>query len=263
MAEKTIHPPKGEQQERGRSVISFPYFHLEKCIELAAAVMAIGGDSCELSQLAAHLGQSESGGGFRVKIIATRVFGLISYQRKTVELTPIGQRILDPEMQKAARVEAFLTVPLFNRMYEKLNGQMLPPDTAIEKQMQGLGVAPKQASRARQVFLRSAREAGFFDINPSRLTKPPIGTSQVESSQKVETHAKGPSLQRPGGPTTPKLSEHHPLIEALLAEMPPPGTEWELAHCAMWFESLRSCIGIIYSNYSELKGLEISVGRQN
>ena len=48
-------------------------------------------------------------------------------------------------------------------MYEQYQGYALPPPAAIERQMEQLGVPPKQKLRARQTFMKSAIYAGYID----------------------------------------------------------------------------------------------------
>ena len=43
------------------------------------------------------------GGGFRTRILSARSFGLIDNPRGQVALTPLGQRIVDPTQERAAR----------------------------------------------------------------------------------------------------------------------------------------------------------------
>jgi len=56
----------------------------------------------------------------------------------------------DSERGRAAKVAAFLNVELFRAMYEQYRGNVLPPPPAIERQVEQLGVSPKQKERARQ-----------------------------------------------------------------------------------------------------------------
>jgi hypothetical protein len=108
-----------------------------------------------------------------MRVITARVFGLLNYERGTVTLTELGLRSVDTKFARTARVESFLAVPLFKAVFEKLKGAVLPPMAAIERTMEQLGVAPKQKTKARQVFMRSAKQAGFFQLDPERLTVPP------------------------------------------------------------------------------------------
>ena len=250
-----------EHETRGRSTIAFPYLHLHGCLEIADGVRTLGVDACEWDQLAAHTGNSGKSGTFRQKMLAARVFGLLSYKSAEVKLTHAGQRALDQETAKAGRVEAFLSVPLFREMYEKLKGRDMPPPTAIEQQMQMLGVAPKQTLRARQVFIRSARDAGFFEINANRMTKPSVSNTKDLDGSKNQS---GSGKERPDGAGYDPLEipPPHPLIAALLDQMPAAGTKWEQARCVMWLEGVLISLGMIYENYEELREIEIGVRQQ-
>jgi hypothetical protein len=113
-------------------------------------------------------------GAFRLRTGAAQTFGLLSIAPGTIELTDLGRRIVDPQTEAAARVDAFLSVPLYNRIYETFKTGMLPKDIGLENEMQRLGVPPKQADTARQVFARSAKQAGFFESGTDRLVKPVV-----------------------------------------------------------------------------------------
>ena len=76
--EPSEETPKGEKVERERSRIEFPYYSLDEAIKIAKGVFDLGAN-CQVDQLAGHLNQSATGGGFRVKLMAARTFGLISY----------------------------------------------------------------------------------------------------------------------------------------------------------------------------------------
>jgi len=51
---------------------------------------------------------------------------------------------------------------------------VLPPSAAFERDIVGLGVAEKQKDKARQVFERSASQAGFFEAGKSKLVMPAV-----------------------------------------------------------------------------------------
>jgi hypothetical protein len=52
-----------------------------------------------------------------------------------------------------------LNVELFRVIYEQYKGNALPSPPAIARQMEQLGVSPKQKERARQTFMKSAQYA--------------------------------------------------------------------------------------------------------
>jgi hypothetical protein len=214
------------KEERGRSSVEFTYNGLDDAEDLVTAVRAVGGTGCSLEALAAKLNQAVGGGGFRVKVYSARTFGLLEINRGAVELTDLGLRIVDPLHIKSARVEAFLSVPLYRTMYEQLKGQALPPMAAIERMMLSAGVAPKQKERARQVFIRSAKVAGFFEIQADRLVKPELrdvsqAAAPAPEQPKVEVERRvAPPRYGGGGWDGDGI---HPAILGLLRELPAPG----------------------------------------
>src|ERR1039458_1161308 len=157
-------PEQGDAQDpekRDKSSIKFAYLPLEEAVTIAKGVHDLGG-SCEIEQLAAHLQQKPKTGSFRLKLGTTKLFGLITYSQATATLTSLGQRICDSQQEQQAKVDAFLGVPLYQRVYEQFKGATLPPSAGLESAMVTMGVAPKQKTVARQVFARSANLAGFF-----------------------------------------------------------------------------------------------------
>src|SRR5438309_1563240 len=164
-------------EEPGRSTIRFPYADQDAAIRVARGVHHFG-TSCTLAQLAAQLGgMTVNGGGFRQMVSAAQIFGLITLARQTVTLTVLGQRINDPDQEKAARAESFLAVPLYREVFDRFAeaGGKLPPQAGLEAEMVRLGVLPKIVDRARQVFQRSAQLAGFLAFGPDKLVMPATG----------------------------------------------------------------------------------------
>jgi hypothetical protein len=56
-------------------------------------------------------------------------------------------------------------------MFQQYEGHVLPPAAAIERQIESLGVPPKQKERARQTFSKSAQYAGFFHEGSGRFIR--------------------------------------------------------------------------------------------
>ena len=248
---------EGQREPRGRSTIGFPYLSLAKSVEIADAVHNLGVRGCEWNELAVSMGQAPAGGGFRQKMLSARTFGLLEYKNQRVELTDLGLQVLDPQVKKKGLVEAFLAVPLFAKAYEALQGVALPQPEAVNRQMVDMGVAPRQADKVRQVFLRSAKDAGFFELSPDRLAKPSIigPTEPPRHTCSIDEQ----STEHIQEDKPPEESLRHPLIEALLGQMPPTGQKWEQTHCAMWLQTLLLSIGMLYPNRDELSHFHISV----
>src|ERR1700681_4266826 len=95
-------PETADAQRQARSTIQFPYISLEEAYAIAKGVQAVGGSSCQVEQLAAHLDQKPDTGSFRLKLGNTKMFGLITYSQGTVKLTALGIRICDPQQEQTA-----------------------------------------------------------------------------------------------------------------------------------------------------------------
>jgi hypothetical protein len=63
-------------------------------------------------------------------------------------------------------------------IFENYKGGVLPPAAASERDIVGLGVAEKQTGRARQVFEKSAEQAGYFEHGKTRLVMPAVAARE-------------------------------------------------------------------------------------
>src|ERR1017187_1609236 len=204
-------PP--DKNKRERSTIVFPYNDLEDAIGLVKGVHTIGGSSCQADQLAAHLKHPADGSTFQVRLNTARIFGLVMYSQGTVNLTPLGVRICDPQQERSARAESFLTVPLYKQVYEQFKGGVLPPASGLDATMGSLGVAAKQKENARRAFQRSATQAGFFEFAQDRLVYPAMKGGSEPLPGNGESHPDTDGKKKngdDGGNGT-----RHPLIEGL------------------------------------------------
>jgi hypothetical protein len=224
-----------------RSQIVFPYNDLKEGITVADAIWRnVATAACELPQLAAWLDHdSVTSGSFRGKVNAARIFGLVETGPNSVKLTALGRRIVDPQKAAAAKVEAFLVVPLYRAIFERYAGSLLPNNVGLEKEMAELGVAAKQADKARQVFQRSAGDAGFFKQGSNKLVKPAIAAAPDEDrTLREEQNGSGN-----GGGGTPPM---HPFIEGLVKTLPPAGTKWSETGQTQWLDAAKAIFKIIY-----------------
>jgi hypothetical protein len=246
---ETVEAPETDGG-RERSTIAFPYLGLDDSAEIAKAVHTVGGSTCQWDQLAAQLGQSATSGAFRARVQTAKMYGLLTYDRGTVTLTPLGTRLCDPEQEKAARAESFLTIPLYKRVYEDFKNGTLPPTSGLETAMVGFGVAPKQKEKARQVFQRSASQAGFFAFGTSKLVMPSIRASAAAT----------PALEPEPEPDKKKKKDdsdegrRHPLIEGLLKELPEPQAEWTTEDRKKWLEMASTIFNVIYKDSDDSRG---------
>lgn len=230
--------------KREQSTIAFPYLDLDAAEEVAKAVYSRSGyGSCDLDELAAEMGQVISG-AFRLKTGTAKIFDVIDKDgRSSVKLTDLGKQIIEEGTRRAARVESFMRVPLYAAVYEQYRGQKLPPMKALEREMAKLGVAAKQADKARQAFERSARQAGFFEASDDRLVRP-----------KVELPTGNPNAPDPGNSERNKSRDNNgdgegpddPLIVGLVNRLPKPGNEWECDDRVAWLRLATSIFDVVY-----------------
>jgi hypothetical protein len=185
--------------------------------------------------------QSVMGGTFRSRLSAARLFGLIETSQARVSLTQLGREVSDEVKLHDARVEAFLKPALFCALYERFMGHILPPPAAIERQIEELGVSPKQKERARQAFIKSAQYAGYIDPTTGRFVKP--GAKGVVEDKRVRKD-NGRGNAGGGGGEPPILD---PLIAALIQKLPPAGTtDWPVNDRVMWLQMAAMAFQMAY-----------------
>lgn len=241
----------GADSKREISTISFPYGDLEDAVSFAKAVHEVGGQSCLSEQLAGYLKVVSTGGAFRARMAYPRIFGLVDYDKSMIRLTPLGMRIVDPAQEAAARVDAFLNVPLYKAIYDLYKGYTLPPPAALEREMGKLGVSTKQTDKARQVFDRSAKQAGFHWAGSERLTLPVIKSPPDTKPIDDGNGQSGVGGPRGGGsdgppPIDQALAHLDPLLIELLKKIPAASEGWMAKQRLRWFRTFAMNISQIY-----------------
>jgi hypothetical protein len=246
-----------EERKRFRSEIEFPYTDLESAVDLAQTLHSRAGTSAALEELAAWMNQSVTGGTFRTRIGAARMFGLIETGQGQATLTQLGRGVIDKfGNERAARIEAFLNVELFRAIYDQNKGNPLPPPPAIERQIEGLGVSPKQKERARQTFMKSAQYAGFIDASTGRLIKPGIPSEPPKGEQSPE----GAETKRFGsGDGDGTDLDLDALLIALLKKIPPPEKGWPGPSRVRWFRTFAMNVSQIYDGDGEPVEMKIEL----
>jgi hypothetical protein len=212
---------------------------LDDGMEVTRAVHAHHG-LATFDQLAKALEhETVESGAFRTKLTTARVFGFVDIEGERVSLTDIGNEAVRPETEGRAKAQAFLRVPLYQAIYEKYKGRLLPGNTVLEADMEALGVAPKQKGRARQGFQRSAEQA---KLGKDRLVLPAgvsldSKTSNGEKGRKVDTviHAE-PS------------AELSPALLALFDMLPAPGSEWSAEKREEWMRFAAAMFNRLYKD---------------
>ncbi len=239
-----------DYEARGQSAIQFPYVDLQGAIEVARAMLDAGGVPLDRDQLAAALNMTPGSGGFSIKIAAARQFGLIETQGGKNQLSALGFEILDPARSKSAMAAAFLNVPLYRRVYDEFKGRQLPPRPAgLEQAFVNFGVVAKQKDRARNIFDKSARLAGFFpNANEDRLVMPVLTLQATVVEEEPRFHP--PTV--PQSPPPPAAPTYHPFIEGLLKTLPGDGNEFPVERRVKWLELAANAFDMIYGQEAEI-----------
>jgi hypothetical protein len=101
-----------------------------------------------------------------------------------------------------------------------------PPPPPVERQMEQLGVSPKQKERARQTFMKSAQYAGFIDSD---------GTDGLELD---------------------------PLLIALLKKVPSPEKGWPGPARVRWFRTFAMNMSQIYDGEGQPVEMKIEIDKE-
>jgi hypothetical protein len=238
---------------RVRTKVDFSYFDLDNSIKIVLAIEALGGNQVSWAEVARQMNMDSASGGFRIRMLSAKTFGLIAYDQGLVSLTDLGQRVTQPATALTARIHAFSTVVLFNTLFRQLQGQPLPSDADIEARIEALGVSPKQKSKARQIFLRAAEQAGLLGTSREALSLPAsFGAAElplpVAKKRAPRTRSQTPRESRKG--KTAWWTNIHPFVKALVEKLPAADTPWPVAERQKWLESAANVLGLVYTSTS-------------
>lgn len=246
---------EGATRKYQASTIEFPNFDLDAAADVAKRVYGRSGlGACQLDELAAESNTTMSG-TFRLKNSASKQFGFIEKDgASSVRLTDLGSRLVSRDTEAEAKATAFLSVGLYSQIYEKYRGKLLPPTKALEREMIGLGVTQAQAEKARQIFQRSARQAGFFNSGEDRLVRPrtSAGAAVQENTETLDQRAADipPTVidRRKGnggsdGPPPPRGSDAS-FEDILLSKFPAFDPAWPDDLKKAWFADFKELMAM-------------------
>ena len=117
--------------------------------------------------------------------------------------------------------------------------------------MLALGVSSKQLGKARQVFDRSARQAGFYWAGIERLTLP-VSKGKPES-RPIEVAPPPATLSLGGGGGGGDGKGYHPFIEGLLRTFPPIDQDWPVRDRAKWLKLAANAFDVLYKGDGEIE----------
>jgi hypothetical protein len=244
---------------RQRSTIGFPYNNLGDALEIAQAIHSHAGTGdCDDSQLSAWMTVSPKSSGFRIQLSAARMFGLVETTSGRHKLSPLGRMIVDPQREREARARAFQNVPLYKAIFENYKGGVLPPAAALERDMIQIGVAEKQTSRARQVFEKSAEQAGYFEHGKTRLVMPAVAAREEVTPTPPVDEEKSEREKKKNGSGGGDMGDHDPLILGLFRKLPAPDEDWPAKDRLKWLQTAANIFELVYKGEG---GIIVSLAR--
>ncbi|SRR6266568_3866930 len=254
-AVKESAPDPKAGKPKSRSGVSFPYYTLEKSIEVADVMHQRAGGVCDRAQLAALLGYSGTNSGtFLTRVAAAKMFGLIEQDGGNLRISARGKTIVAPisdAQAQRAKIEAFLSVELFKKVFEAFNGQSLPAEAGLKNLLETqFNVVKDRVGPTVSIMLQSADQAGFFKAaGPSRmvmpLAAPPASAPPAPApSQETPTFARrGGNGGDGGGQDTGNIP---PAILGLLHDLPPARTPMSSKRRADLIAAFTAAVGWIY-----------------
>ena len=234
--------------ERAHSQIRFPAVSLDRAIHAVTAIHNSYGTRCSFDNFADLLGYPRTTSTFRTTLSAVRTFELVRVSDDSLELTELGMNIVDPATREAAIAEAFLAAPLFRALHDAYRGQALPPTDELEQKIRSLGVTAKSATRARQILLRSARVAEFFQ------EKGAVPASRVVEQSAVAPQRAPRAGDRTGEPPAPAPPDKVPMprqrhqLLAAIWEMLPIEGEFPEPQRSDWSKMLNIALNLVYGS---------------
>jgi hypothetical protein len=246
----------------GRSGVASPYFDLDASLAVAHAIQQQGGGTASPDQLAHWLGYKSTGSGTYVTRVsaASKHFGLVDNSGDRLALTERAKTILSPVMPEDAvnaKVDAFLSVQLFSKIYEQYRGTQLPPEMGLKNLLLSTyKVLPDRVGQALRVFLNSAEQAGFFSTtgDRSKLIKPAIAQTSTSVASTTKPDGMPPPTvdaivhekQRTIGGGDGGAGGVDTAIIGLLRKLPMQGASWTAAEQTRFLTAFTHTIQFLY-----------------
>jgi hypothetical protein len=209
---------KNERFKRGTYP---PYVNLGEALSIVRSIYEQGGGQASYDVMSRITGNSSSSSSFLKKLAALKMYGLVTESNKIVFLTEQGTAIAAPTSEGTeaqARKAAFVNVDVFNKIYERHRGKLLPVDEFLKNIIEQDALIPRELSSSWAVsFKESARAAGLlFDrtdgktqVLDSPLTPSVMQERPQESDQPIQS--------------APKTKSSEPTIQSGNGASPVPG----------------------------------------
>ena len=253
---KAVKEPEADPKvgkRRAKSGVRFPYNNLDESVAVAKVIHERAGGGCDLAQLATLLNYSGvRNGAFRTRLSAAKMFGVVEEaDEQDLKVSTRGLAIIAP-ISKAravtAKVEAFMAVELFKKVFDRFNGTTLPTTVGLKNLLTTeYQVVPDRVVPTVRIMLDSAEQAGLFSAagNRTRMVMP-LAESPPPSASPVPEQ---PEVVRQGGHGGDGGGDGiniDPAILGLLKRLPPGGTPLSDKKRKALIEAFTATVNFIY-----------------
>jgi hypothetical protein len=259
-AVRAATPDSKAGKPKGRSGVEFPYYDLDSSIAVAKTIHDRSGGICDRAALAGYLNySSQTNGSFLTRVAAARMFGLIEPgDSGQLKVTDRGRAIIAPISQAdvdRAKIEAFMGIELFRKVYEQYNGSVLPEAAGLKNLIETQhGVVKARVAPTVRIMLDSADQAGFFKaagskrmIKPhagSGTTAPPASTPASDAEKRDEVRRQGSGGGGGGGSNG--SDKIHPAFIGLLSGLPEPGSRLTDKRRKALADAFTNIVNVVY-----------------
>jgi hypothetical protein len=168
-------PPLNDVESRpapeagAAKIPAYPYYNVKKCLEVATAVKAAGGNRVPVSKnmLAHALKIGVASPMFSQVIASTKVFGMIE-GRGTYQLTDAAKRYFFPQSEadrRLAELAFFANPAAFKRVIDRFDGNLLPVSSSLANILLTYGVPESWKDRAAGIFVSAAEQFRVLDAS--------------------------------------------------------------------------------------------------
>jgi hypothetical protein len=145
-------------------IVDYPRVSLKTAYELAASVDLLGG-KCSVQSVAESKNLKVSG-SFNALVSATSKYGLIDSKSGQLSITPLYKNIklsYSNEERIGFERQSFLSVGLFNKLYDMFKGKPLPIVMLSKFLIRELNVEENIATRVKNIFIEGLKQINLLD----------------------------------------------------------------------------------------------------
>lgn len=167
---KTAPTIENGETGRARTARPYPASSFEDALSLGQAIMTLAaGDRVRRLTLMERLGKSDTSSTTRMMITNSGKYGITtgSYASEFLELTPIGNIVVNPTTPKGDRLKAAFSLAIegvapFKVLYEQYRGKRLPEREIIKDVLRDSGTQAPDLDECVDTFIVNAKYLGLL-----------------------------------------------------------------------------------------------------